>query len=88
MTDRLWSYRAAMNVIGNGADHECGCWLNNRAEISHQQFRRRERAMSTFEEHFGGNPVAILAGTVDGTSRKPQKLCRAPLAQSDRAAAF
>ena len=48
VTDRLRSYRAAMNVIGNGADQECGCWLNNRAEISHQPFRRRERAMAKF----------------------------------------
>jgi putative transposase len=46
VTDRLRSYRAAMNVIGNGADQECGRWLNNRAENSHQPFRRREGAMS------------------------------------------
>ena len=46
VTDRLRSYRAAMNVIGNAADQECGRWLNNRAENSHQPFRRRERAMS------------------------------------------
>ena len=25
VTDRLRSYRAAMNVIGNAADQECGC---------------------------------------------------------------
>ena len=48
VTDRLRSYRAAMNVIGNGADQECGRWLNNRAENSHQPFLRRERAMSKF----------------------------------------
>jgi transposase-like protein len=35
-----------MNVIGNGADQEVGRWLNNRAENSHQPFRRREGAMS------------------------------------------
>jgi putative transposase len=48
VTDRLQSYRAAMNVIGNAADQECGRWLNNRAENSHQPFRRREGAMSKF----------------------------------------
>ena len=48
VTDRLRSYRAAMNVIGNAADQECGRWLNNRAENSHQPFRRREGAMSKF----------------------------------------
>jgi len=50
VTDRLRSYRAAMNVIGNAADQECGRWLNNRAENSHQPFRRREGAMSKFRE--------------------------------------
>ncbi len=48
VTDRLRSYRAAMNVIGNAADQEYGRWLNNRAENSHQPFRRREGAMSKF----------------------------------------
>ena len=50
VTDRLRSYRAAMNVIGNSADQECGHWLNNRAENSHQPFRRRERAMAKFRD--------------------------------------
>jgi len=31
VTDRLRSYRAAMNVIGNTERQECGRWLNNRA---------------------------------------------------------
>ena len=35
VTDRLRSYRAAMNVIGNAANQECSRWLNNRAENSH-----------------------------------------------------
>jgi putative transposase len=50
VTDRLRSYRAAMNVIGNGGDQECGRWLNNRAENSHQPFRRREGAMAKFRD--------------------------------------
>ena len=50
VTDRLRSYRAAMNVIGNASNQECGRWLNNRAENSHQPFRRRERAMSKFRD--------------------------------------
>ena len=37
-----------MNIIGNGAAQECERWLNNRAENSHQPFRRREGAMSKF----------------------------------------
>ena len=34
VTDRLRSYRAAMNVIGNASAQICGRWLNNRAENS------------------------------------------------------
>ena len=50
VTDRLQSYRAAMNVIGNAAAQTCGRWLNNRAENSHQPFRRREGAMARFRD--------------------------------------
>ena len=49
-TDRLRSYRSAMRVIGNAADQEVGRGLNNRAENSHQPFRRRERAMAKFRD--------------------------------------
>ena len=48
VTDRLRSYGAAMRVIGNTDRQETGRWLNNRAENSHQPFRRRERAMAKF----------------------------------------
>ena len=48
VTDRLRSYRAAMREIGNEARQETGRWLNNRAENSHQPFRRRERVMAKF----------------------------------------
>ena len=48
LTDRLRSYRAAMKMIGNEAHQATGRWLNNRAENSHQPFRRRERAMAKF----------------------------------------
>ena len=46
MTDKLRSCRAAMKMIGNEAIQETGKWLNNRAENSHQPFRRREYAMA------------------------------------------
>ena len=48
VTDNLRSYGAAMKVIGNVDKQETGRWLNNRAENSHQPFRRRERAMLRF----------------------------------------
>ena len=48
VTDRLRSYGAAMKEIGNAQRQETGRHLNNRAENSHQPFRRRERAMLRF----------------------------------------
>ena len=48
VTDKLRSYGVAMKVIGNVDKQETGRWLNNRAENSHQPFRRRERAMLRF----------------------------------------
>jgi putative transposase len=48
VTDRLRSYRSAMKIIGNSERQLTGRWLNNRAENSHQPFRRRERAMAKF----------------------------------------
>ena len=48
VTDKCPSYHAAMKVIGNEKRQETGRHSNNRAENSHQPFRRRERAMSRF----------------------------------------
>ena len=50
VTDKLRSYGAAMKIIGNSQKQETGRWLNNRAENSHQPFRRRERAMLRFRQ--------------------------------------
>ena len=50
VTDRLGSYAAAMKVIGVEDRQICGQWLNNRAENSHQPFRRREGAMARFRD--------------------------------------
>jgi putative transposase len=48
-TDGLRAYSAAMNELGVAAErHEVDGRLNNRAENSHQPFRRRERAMQRF----------------------------------------
>ena len=49
VTDRLRSYRAALIEIGNQGVQVYGRWLNNRAENSHQPFRRREGRWRGFE---------------------------------------
>ena len=48
VTDGLRSHCAATKEIGNADRHEVGRRLNDRAENSHQPFRRRERAMQRF----------------------------------------
>jgi putative transposase len=48
VTDGVCSYSAAMGELGNADRHGVGGRLNNRAENSHQAFRRRERAMQRF----------------------------------------
>jgi putative transposase len=39
-----------MKDIGVERRQVCGLWLNNRAENSHQPFRRREGAMARFRD--------------------------------------
>ena len=48
VTDGLCFYLAAMKEIGNVDRHEVGRRLNNRAENSHQPFRRRSEPCSSF----------------------------------------
>ena len=48
VTARLRSYSAAMKALGNPGRQEFGRWLNNRADRSHQPFRRREGATARF----------------------------------------
>ena len=84
VTDRLRSYRAAMREIGNAARQETGRWLNNRAENSHQPFRRRERAMARFRSSRSLQKFASIHASVHNhfnqdrhlNSRKTFKLHR------------
>ena len=50
VTDRLRSCRAALQAIGNEVRQETQRWLDNRAENSHQPFRRRERMIAKFRD--------------------------------------
>ena len=50
VTDLMRSYGAALRELGISDRQETGRWANNRAENSHQPFRRRERAMLRFRQ--------------------------------------
>ena len=49
VTDKLRSYAAAKREIMPGVEHRQSKYLNNRAEVSHQPTRRRERQMQRFK---------------------------------------
>ena len=49
VTDKLRSYDAAKRKTLPGVEHRQSRYLNNRAEVSHQPTRRRERQMQRFK---------------------------------------
>ena len=75
VTDKLRSYRAAMKVIGNEARQETGRWLNNRAENSHQPFRRRERAMAKFRSATALQKFASIHASVHNHFNQERHIC-------------
>ena len=64
VTDRLASYGAALKALDAIGKHETGRWLNNRAENSHQPFRRRERAMLRFRRMHSLQKFAAVHGSI------------------------
>ena len=62
-TDGLRSYKAALKELGIADRQEIGRWANNRAENSHQPFRRRERAMLRFRRMKTLQAFASVHGT-------------------------
>jgi putative transposase len=48
VTDKLRSYGVAHRRLTPGVEHRRSKYLNNRAEVSHQPTRQRERAMKGF----------------------------------------
>ena len=86
VTDRLRSYPAAMKIIGNAERQETGRWLNNRAENSHQPFRRRERAMAKFRRPKSLQKFASIHASVYNHFNQERHLCshhNFKLSQSD-----
>ena len=78
VTDKLRSCGAAMKHIGNAARQETGRWLNNRAENSHQPFRRRERAMLRFRCMRGLQKFASIHSAVHNHFNQERHLNNRP----------
>ena len=68
VTDGLRSYGAALKEIGAEDRQVTGRWLNNRAENSHQPFRRRERAMQRFRRMRSLQTFAAVHSSVHNLS--------------------
>mgnify|MGYP002266956855 CR=1 FL=1 len=88
VTDRLRSYGAAMKVIGNVANQECGRWLNNRAKNSHQPFRRRERAMAKLRDMKTLQKFAAAHASIHNHFNHDRHLTRRNTFKQNRAAAL
>lgn len=64
VTDGLASYGAALKNLTGSDKRIIGRWLNNRAENSHQPFRRRERAMLRFRPMRSLQKFAAIYGSI------------------------
>ena len=88
VTDKLRSYGAAMKVIGNAERQETGRWQNNRAENSHQPFRRRERAMLRFRRLPSLQKFVAVHGSVHNHFNQERHLYRRSNFKLNRSAAL
>jgi putative transposase len=88
VTDRLRSYRSAMTAIGNSANQECGRWLNNRAENSHQPFRRREGAIARFRDIKTLQKFASVHASMHNHFNQDRHLNRRDIFKQNRSAAL
>ena len=88
VTDKLRSYRAAMKVIGNEVRQETGRWLNNRAENSHQPFRRREQAMAKFRSAKSLQKFASIHSSVHNHFNQERRHCSRENFKLNRSAAL
>ena len=86
--DRLRSYRAAMKVLGNAGAHQCGGWMNNRAENSHQPFRRREGAMVRYRDVKTLQKFSSAHASVHNHFNHERHLCRLDIFKQHRSAAL
>jgi putative transposase len=88
VTDRLRSYGAAMRVVGNSDRQVCGRWLNNRAENSHQPFRRREGAMAGFRDIKTLQKFASAHASIHNHFNHDRHLNRREIFKQNRSAAL
>ena len=76
ITDRLRSYQAAMRTTLSNVAHCTDLYANNRAEVSHQPTRQRERQMRRFKSAVQAQRFLSLHGVVQNLFRVSRHLLR------------
>ncbi len=88
VTDRLKSYSAAHREIMPTVPHDTGRWANNRAEVSHEAVRFRERQMSKFKAAGQAQRFLSVHGIVGNLFRVGRQKVRSETYRSLRSRAF
>ena len=88
VTDRLPSYRAAMQVIGHEGGQETRRWLNNRAKHSHQPFRRRAGARARVRDIQTLQTFTSVQASIHNHFNHQRHLTRRDIFEHGRAAAL
>jgi len=86
VTDRLRSDSAAMKTVKIVERRMCGQWQNNRAENSHQPFRRRERAIAKFRDAKTLRKFAAVHAAIHNHFNQDRHLNRRDLFKQNRIA--
>ncbi len=88
VTDKLRSYAAARRAVMPSVVHDTGRYTNNRAEVSHQPTRQRERQMRGFKSSAQAQRFLSVHGITQNLFRIGRHLLRAANQRLLRARAF
>ena len=88
VTDKLSSYAAAQRTVMPSVIHDTGRYENNRAEVSHQPTRQRERQMRRFKSSAQAQRFLWVHGVTQNFFRVGRQLLRAANYRILRARAF
>ena len=77
VTDKLRSYAAAHRTVMPSAVHDTTQYANNRAEVSHQPTRQRERQMRRFKSAGHAQRFLTIHGLIQNLFRVGRHLLRA-----------